>query len=143
MLIRRLRILSAGIFMASVVSGTLHADPIGLWRASDGGLTRISPCGAALCGYIVTVNPRIDPSTGRPATDKNNADPSKRDRPLVGIPILIDMRPDGPGHWSGQLYDTDRGQDFLGHLLEIDANTVRVEGCALGICGGENMSRAR
>jgi len=143
MLIRALRSIGAGILIFGVISGAAHADPIGLWRASDGGLTRISPCGTALCGYIVSVNPKIDPSTGQPATDKNNSDPSKQNHPLVGLPILIKMRPEEPGRWSGQLYDTDRGQLFPGHLIELDANTVRVEGCALGICDGENMSRVQ
>ena len=57
--------------------------------------------------------------------------------------VLISMRPNGPGKWSGQLYDTDRGQTFDGNLVELDRATVRIEGCALGICGGENMSRVR
>jgi uncharacterized protein (DUF2147 family) len=100
-------------------------------------------CGSALCGYVASMNPRIDPATGRPWTDKNNLDESKRNRPLVGIPVLIGMRPDGSGRWTGQLYDIDRGKIFTGHLIEVDANTVRVEGCALGICGGENMTRAK
>jgi uncharacterized protein (DUF2147 family) len=142
-LISVLQSVSAGTLISGVLSGTAHAEPIGLWRASDGGLTRISPCGTALCGYIVSVNPKIDPSTGQPATDKNNPDPSKQNRPLIGIRILIGMQPDGVGRWSGELYDTDRGQVFPGHLIQLDANTVRVEGCALGICGGEDMSRVK
>jgi uncharacterized protein (DUF2147 family) len=143
MSIGELRSIGVGIFLSGAISTTAHAGPIGLWRASDGGMTRISACGTALCGYIVSVIPKIDPSTGRPATDKNNPDPSKQSRPLVGIPILIDMRPEEPGRWSGQPYDTDRGQLFPGHLIELDANKVRVEGCALGICGGEDMSRVK
>jgi uncharacterized protein (DUF2147 family) len=137
------QVLAAGIFLACMIAGTARADPTGLWRASDGGTIRISSCGAALCGYIVSVVPKIDPETSKPATDKNNVDPSKRDRPLVGVSILNNMRFDAPGRWTGQLYDSDRGQFFLGHLLEIDANTIRIEGCALGICGGENLNHVK
>lgn len=143
MSISAFRRIIVGILLSGAISATAAADPIGLWRASDGGMTRISACGKALCGYIVSVNPQIDPATGRPATDKNNPDPSKQNRPLIGIPILIDMRREEPGRWSGQLYDTDRGQLFPGNLIELDANTVRVEGCALGMCGGEEMSRVK
>ncbi|MGI8525693.1 MAG: DUF2147 domain-containing protein [Pseudolabrys sp.] len=117
------------------------ANPVGLWRDKDGGTVRIHSCGHALCGTTVSVNPPIDPDTGRPRTDKNNVDASKRNRPVVGVQVLISMRPDGPRKWSGNLYDLDRGQIFSGSLLEIDAKTVRVEGCALGLCGGEDMTR--
>jgi uncharacterized protein (DUF2147 family) len=51
------------------------------------------------------------------------------------------MTPDGPGKWSGYLYNTDDGHTYPGHLLEIDHSTIKIEGCALGICGGRNMSR--
>jgi uncharacterized protein (DUF2147 family) len=51
------------------------------------------------------------------------------------------MMPDGPGKWSGRLYNTDNGQSYEGHLLELDRRTIRVEGCVIGICGGRNMTR--
>ena len=35
------------------------------------------------------------------------------------------------------------GQSYAGHLLELDPRTIRVEGCAIGICGGQNMSRIK
>jgi len=129
--------------IAAAISGPALADPAGLWRSSDGGTTRIATCGAALCGYVASINPPVDPATGRPRTDKNNLDASKRDRPLVGIPVLIGMQPDGSGRWTGQLYDIGRGQVFTGHLTEINQTTLRVEGCFLGICGGENMTRVK
>ena len=136
---------AAGGALAALVllgfSGPCIADPIGLWRDKDGSTVRIGACGQALCGTIASVNPPIDPATGRPPTDKKNADTSKRDRPLVGVQVLITMRPNGAAKWSGQLYDPDRGQIFSGNLVEIDASTVRVEGCVLGLCGGENMTR--
>jgi uncharacterized protein (DUF2147 family) len=117
------------------------ADPSGVWLEQDGGTIRIRPCGAAMCATIVSVNPPLDPDTGKPRTDKNNVDASKRNRPLVGVPVLLSMMPNGPGKWSGRLYDADRGQIFSGHLVEIGANSIRIEGCAMGICGGESLSR--
>lgn len=120
---------------------TALADPSGVWREKDGGTIRIRRCGAAMCATILTVNPPLDPATGKPQTDKNNSDPGKRNRRLVGIPVLLSMKPNGPGQWSGRLYDADRGQIFSGNLVEIDADTIRIEGCAMGICGGESLSR--
>jgi uncharacterized protein (DUF2147 family) len=134
-------------FLTTALIGSLqhaaNADPVGLWRSSDGGTTRIAPCGNALCGYVASMNPRLDPATGRPWADKNNTDESKRNRPLIGVSVLMSMRPDGPNRWTGQLYDIDRGKFFAGHLVDLDPNTVRIEGCVFGICGGEKMSRVR
>ena len=64
-------------------------------------------------------------------------------RPLIGVPVLYGLVPDGPGRWSGRLYNIDNGNSYAGHLLEIDPHTIRVEGCAIGICGGQNMTRIR
>jgi len=131
-----------GVF-AYVSLAPALADPKGLWRGSDGGMTRISACGAALCGYLASVSPAIDPSTGRPWTDKNNADPNRRDRPLVGTPVLIGMRPNGSGKWSGHLYYYVDGRTYSGHLIEQGPGNIRVEGCVLGMCGGEDLIRIK
>ena len=99
--------------------------------------------GAALCATIAKPKSSVDPQTGLPWTDKNNPDPAHRGRPLIGVPVLYGLVPDGPGRWSGRLYNIDNGNSYAGHLLEIDPRTIRVEGCAIGICGGQNMTRIR
>jgi hypothetical protein len=38
--------------------------------------------------------------------------------------------------WTGEMVRT-------GHLLELGPTTIRVEGCAIGICGGQNMTRIK
>jgi len=117
------------------------ADPIGLWLDKDGTTIRVQACGQALCGVIVALNPPNDPKTGRPWTDKNNSDRTLRERPLIGVPVFLAMQPDGAGRWSGQLYDSDRGTTVTGHLIELSGETLRVEGCLLMLCGGENLAR--
>jgi uncharacterized protein (DUF2147 family) len=94
-------------------------------------------CGAGLCGTIAS------PAPGKPHTDIHNPDPSQRERPVVGAEVIISMMPNGPNKWSGHIYNLDDGQTLPGNLIEVDAATIRVEGCALGICGGQNMSRLR
>ena len=131
--------LAAATFI-SLTSSAL-AEPAGLWREKDGGTIRVYRCGMGYCAVIASVNPPLDPVTGKPATDKNNLDVHKRSRPLVGVAVLSSMRPSGPGKWSGMLYDSDRGRNLAGHLVEIDAGTIRIEGCVIGICGGERLSR--
>jgi uncharacterized protein (DUF2147 family) len=131
----------AAIIAVFACAGTAIADPRGIWRAPDGAKVRVSSCGTALCGTLISTSSPNDPATGRPWTDAHNADQSKRNRPLAGVQILNFMRPNGAGKWSGQLYNTDDGLTYSGNIIEISAKTIRVEGCALGFCGGENMSR--
>jgi uncharacterized protein (DUF2147 family) len=138
---RSMKRVFAALMLACVSAGQAFADPAGVWRDKEGGTIRIYHCGQALCATIATVEPPLDPSTGQPWTDKHNPDVSKRSRPLVGVQVLSAMQPNGGGKWSGTLYDTDRGQTYMGNLIELRPNTIRIEGCALGLCGGEELSR--
>jgi len=133
--------LSLVFFIASGETGL--PSPIGTWLDRDGTKIRINRCDQHLCGFIAQLSPQNDPMTNRPWTDKNNLDPAKRDRPRVGLEILSSMRPKSPGKWSGQLYNVDDGNIYSGNLIELDQSTVRIEGCSLGICGGENLRRLK
>jgi hypothetical protein len=42
------------------------------------------------------------------------------------------------GSWRSSI-----GMSYTGHLLELGPSTIRVEGCAIGICGGQNMTRIK
>ena len=127
------------VFIAS--AETSRASPVGLWLSKDGGKLRISACQQSLCGFVAGTNPQNDPATGRPLTDKNNPDPDKRNRPLVGVQALA-VQPAGPGRWSGWLYNDDDGRTYSGTLIELGPARIRIEGCALAIlCGGEELTR--
>ena len=62
---------------------------------------------------------------------------------LLGVPVLYGLVPDGAERWSGRLYNIDNGNSYAGHLLELGPATIRVEGCAIGTCGGQNMTRIK
>jgi uncharacterized protein (DUF2147 family) len=73
--------------------------------------------------------------------DKNNTDPAKRNRPLVGVQVLISMQPNGASKWSGQVYSDDNGRTYSGNLIELSPSTIKIEGCWLMICNAKT-SRA-
>jgi uncharacterized protein (DUF2147 family) len=132
-------IAAALVLIASAES--LRASPIGLWLSKDGGKLRIVVCDDGLCGFVAGTNPPNDPATGLPFTDKNNPDPAKRNRALIGVQTLS-LRPDGTGRWSGSLYNDDDGRTYSGRLIELGPTRIRIEGCALAIvCGGEELTR--
>jgi uncharacterized protein (DUF2147 family) len=122
-------------------AGSAFADPRGVWLAQDGANVRVAPCAAYLCAVLVKTKSPTDPETGQPWTDKHSHDPAQRGRPLIGTAVLYSLVPDGPGKWSGRLYNVDNGESYDGHLLELNARTIRIEGCAIGICGGQNLTR--
>jgi uncharacterized protein (DUF2147 family) len=140
------RMLSAAILAAACIAAgceTGTASPVGLWLARDGGKIRISPCGRNLCGFLVQPVPANDPATGQPVKDKNNIDPVKRNRPLAGVEVLLSMHREGENKWSGHVYNDDDGKIYEGNLIEKDLSNIRIEGCWLGICGGEDLTRLR
>jgi len=130
---------------AVVVQPAIAADPIGTWLTEGGrSRVRVADCGGALCGTLVWLKEPNDPDTGKPKIDKNNLDAGKRGRPLIGLNIMLEMKPSGsPDRWSGQVYNPEDGKTYSGSLTVLGPASVRLEGCALGglICKGQTWSR--
>jgi uncharacterized protein (DUF2147 family) len=140
----KILLLAALTLVVLIASGEIGvSSPIGTWLVKDGSKIRISPCALNLCGFLAQPSPQNDPETGRPWKDKNNVDPAKRNRRLAGVQILISMQPKSPGNWLGQLYNVDDGKIYSGSLIELDQSSARIEGCSLGVCGGENLTRLK
>jgi uncharacterized protein (DUF2147 family) len=137
--------LAAAVFVA-VSPGTpaFAADAIGIWYTGDKeSQVRIVNCGGALCGNLIWLKEPNDPATGRPKTDKNNADASKQSRPLLGAPIVLGMKPSGPGQWSGDVYNASDGKTYSGSFTLTGPNTADLKGCVLSIlCKTQTWTRA-
>ena len=89
---------------------------------------RITNCGGALCGALVWLKEPNDPETGRPKTDKNNADASKQSRPLLGVQIVLGMKPSGtPDQWSGNVYNASDGKTYTGSFTMTGAEHRRAQ----------------
>jgi uncharacterized protein (DUF2147 family) len=128
------------------VTAPIASDPAGNWTTKGGqAQVRIAKCGDDICGTIVSLKDPIDPATGKPQTDTENEDTTKRNRPVIGIQVLIAMKPVGPNRWSGHVYGPEEGKTVIGNLTLKDANTLSVEGCLLGglLCRSETWTRAR
>jgi uncharacterized protein (DUF2147 family) len=132
-------------FLGVSLSTALAADPLGNWTTEDGKATvRIANCGGALCGTIVALKEVNDPDTGKPKTDKNNADASLRNRPMIGVQIVLAMKPSGTANkWTGQVYNAEDGKTYSGSLTLQDANTIKLEGCvAVVLCKSSKWTRS-
>jgi uncharacterized protein (DUF2147 family) len=125
--------MAAAALLAASPAPALAADPTGNWITEEGKATvRVTDCGGALCGTIVSLREPNDPQTGRPKVDKLNADASKRSRPIIGTQILISVKPDGANKWTGQVYNPEDGKTYPASVTLQNAKTLKVQGCALG-----------
>jgi uncharacterized protein (DUF2147 family) len=128
-----------------LVGPALAADPLGTWYTVDNdSQVRITNCGGALCGSLVWLKVPNDPATGRPKTDKNNADASKQGRPLLGVQIVLGMKPSGtPDQWSGDVYNASDGKTYSGSFTMTGPNTAELKGCVMSIiCKSQTWTRA-
>jgi uncharacterized protein (DUF2147 family) len=129
-----------------MIAPAFAADPLGTWYTQGGeSQVRVAKCGKALCGTLVWLKVPNDPATGKPKTDKQNADASKRNRPLIGVQIVLGMRPDGtPNQWKGEVYNAQDGNTYTGYFTLTGANTAELKGCAMGIiCKSQTWTRAQ
>jgi uncharacterized protein (DUF2147 family) len=107
-------------------------DPTGIWL-TERGLAKvlIAKCAEELCGTIIALKDPIDPATGRPQTDTENEDPTKRSRSVLGIKVIMGMKTDGANKWAGQLYNAEDGKTYGGSLIMDGANALKVKGCIM------------
>jgi uncharacterized protein (DUF2147 family) len=130
-----MRLLAATMLLglaATSHAGTLPA-PIGLWQNPKGTiLVRTRACGELLCGNIVWAAPAA-------LADAREAGVTS----LIGTELLVDYRPKGIGHWTGQVYVPDQGRRFYSTIDQTSANSLRISGCILGglICKHQDWSR--
>jgi uncharacterized protein (DUF2147 family) len=132
--------LYTGIVLAGGYAGltpALAADPTGDWRVADGvANVRVAQCNGSMWG---AVSWEKQPG-GR---DENNPDVSKKNRPTLGMAILIGMKKaTGAEQWEGQVYNAKDGQMYSATITPVGTDQLEIKGCVLGfLCGGETWTR--
>lgn len=132
------KIALSGMFLLAAAGAASAAEPLGEWRDEDGKATiRIVDCNSRLWGVVA--------SESMPGgLDKNNPDKAKRTRPLLGMPILLNMKKveDEKDKWEGKVYDATSGKTYDSSIQVKAANSLRIEGCvAMILCGGQTWTR--
>jgi uncharacterized protein (DUF2147 family) len=138
-------IATSAILCVAAATPASAGDPRGNWMTENGkAKVAIVNCGGALCGNIVALTEPNDPATGKPKTDNNNPDAAKRTRPMLGVQIVIDMKPDSSDKWKGQVYNAEDGKTYSGSITLVNASTLTLQGCALGglICKNQTWTRS-
>lgn len=111
-------------------ASTLKAQIVGVWNIKEIGSTvEIFKKGDLFFGKIVGLKQPTDSKTGKPVTDVNNTDPSKRNQPLMGLIMLRDLKFVGNNTWeNGLIYCTTSGRSFDCRINQIDKNTLEITG---------------
>jgi uncharacterized protein (DUF2147 family) len=74
--------------------------------------------------------------------DIHNRDPALRSRPIIGLPLLQDFAPTGPGSWGGgTIYDPEGGKTYNSKMRLKDADRLEVSGCILFFCRSQTWTR--
>ena len=114
-------------------AGIAAADPVeGVWKTQPGddgnyGLVTISACGNEICGVL---------------GQGYDASGDAIDSPNIGRQMIWAMKPRGDGRYSGgKIWAPDRDRTYNSKMT-LSGNTLKVEGCVLGICRGQTWTRA-
>jgi len=130
-------VILSGMFLTTGLAPALAADPTGDWKVADGVANiRIAECNGSMWGVVAW-----EKAPG--GHDTSNPDASKRNRPTLGMPILIDMKKKpGVDQWEGHVYNAKDGQTYSSTIKPTGADQLEIQGCLLGfLCGGETWTR--
>jgi len=98
----------------------------------------VSRCGNARCGNITRIVRR---KPGEPNNDAYNDNPALRDRPILGIRILQNLRWED-GAWRGRVYNPEDGGTYRAVVRPGRGGTLEVEGCVSLFCRGVTWTPA-
>jgi uncharacterized protein (DUF2147 family) len=127
-----------GLLLVLIANPAFAANPKGDWLVEEkDAIIHVDSCGPSLCGTVVW--------TKKPGgLDENNPDPAKRTRPVMGLQLLLGMKPASDGRWEGDIYNPENGKTYSSRMWLKSDDTLRVEGCVLGfLCQGQNWTRTK
>ena len=128
---------ASAAILSLTAGGAVAAEPIGDWLVKDGyAHIRIDNCAGKMWGVVAW-----EKTPG--AIDNENPDAARKGRPILGMPILLGMKPTKPNLWEGEIYNSNNGKTYDAKISLTDDNTLKLEGCVGWglLCGGENWTR--
>ncbi len=125
-------------------------SPVGIWYTDgDESIIKVHNCTTdtdAFCGTLVWLKEPKE-SDGSAKLDKLNKDPAKKDKPMIGLDILIGMKSDDD-HWTGKAYNPEDGKFYdITFKVKTDKeenDQADLRGCLLKfLCKTETFNRAK
>lgn len=130
----RIRVIAGCLALLLVAAADAPRDQLcGIWLNQEGDAKlEIYQEGSTFEARIVWLKePTAD---GKPKVDKNNPDPSKRDRPTLGLVILHELRKteDPNTYKGGQIYDPKNGKTYDCRIT-YEGDRLTLRGFILGV----------
>lgn len=130
-------VLYTGLILVATAASSQAAEINGDWLVEEGlAQVRIVDCGPSKWGVIAWEK--------RPGgIDKENPDASKKGRPTLGMPTLLNMkRKAGTEEWHGSVYNSQDGKTYDSSIKLLSADKLEIKGCVLGfLCGGQTWTK--
>ena len=130
-MMRNLAVLAVSLVLAAPAHA---ADPvIGSWKTQPDdnghfGFVDVEPCGAEICGVIG----KAYDGAGKELASEN-----------VGKQMIWAMQAEGGGQYKGgKIWAPDRNKTYNSRMA-LNGDTLKVEGCVLGICRGQTWTRVK
>ena len=142
-----------GTIFAAAFNGLAVAEPTtpaGIWYTDgDESIIKVHGCSgdpSAYCGTLVWLKEPTE-SDGSPKLDKLNTDPAKKNKPMIGLDILIDMKSEDD-HWAGKAYNPEDGKFYdITFKVKTDKeenDQADLRGCLFRfLCKTETFNRAK
>lgn len=115
---------------AIITASATDPHPIeGIWLTKDGeSHVKIVRCEESLCNEIIWLKNPND-KKGQPLKDNLNKNQAKRGRPIMGMPIMENMKQVSKVMWRGRLYKPRHGKTYAGHARLINDKKLELKGC--------------
>jgi uncharacterized protein (DUF2147 family) len=121
---------------ASLASASTDDVILGVWNTPGGDAkVEIYRCKDRFCGKLIWLKvpeyPMDDEKefAGKPKVDRHNPDPARRNEPIIGKEILVNLAQVDSRSWSGgEIYDTKSGSTYRCKATLTDEGMLEIRG---------------
>ena len=115
-------------FFNTLLAANNPDDIIGVWKDGLGkGQIQIFKQNGKYYGKIIWLKKPQD-LNGQPKVDKNNPNPSLRNKPVLGLLMLKDFKYNDDEWSDGRIYNPSDGKEYKAYMKLKDKNTLSVRG---------------
>ena len=114
--------------VSSLFAASNPDDIIGVWKDGQGkGQVQIFKQNGKYYGKIIWLKKPQD-LNDHPKVDKNNPNPSLRNKPVLGLLMLKDFKYNDDEWSDGRIYNPSDGKEYKAYMKLKDKNTLSVRG---------------
>jgi uncharacterized protein (DUF2147 family) len=140
--------LALSLFLTSPVLAQNPDAVLGKWLIEEkDAQIEVFSCDGKICGKIVWLKEPNFPANdakgmaGKPKVDRENPDPAKKDRPLLGMNVVWGFTHAGGNLWEGgSIYNSREGKTYKCKMTLEDPDTLKVRGfIGISLIGKTNV----